>query len=48
MFTIDKERFGAFIARLRKEQGLTQKEVAAQVAVSDKAVSKWERGGSLR
>ena len=47
MFTIDKERFGAFIARLRKEQGLTQKEVAAQVAVSDKAVSKWERGLSL-
>lgn len=47
MFTIDKERFGAFIAGLRKEQGLTQKEVAAQVAVSDKAVSKWERGLSL-
>ena len=48
MHEIDKERFGAFLARLRKEQGMTQRELADRLHVSDKAVSKWERGDSLR
>lgn len=47
MYEIDKEKFGAFVAQLRKEQGLTQKELAQKVYVSDKAVSKWERGLSM-
>ena len=42
MFAIDKEKFGSFVAQLRKEQGLTQREVAERLYVSDKAVSKWE------
>ena len=46
MYEIDKEKFGAFVAQLRKEQGITQKELAQKVYVSDKAVSKWERGVS--
>ena len=46
-FEIDKERFGAFLLRLRKEKGLTQKELAELLFVSDKAVSKWERALSL-
>ncbi len=46
MFVIDKEKFGAFVAQLRKEKGLTQKEVAERLYVSDKAVSKWETGVS--
>ncbi len=44
---IDKEKFGEFICKLRKEKGLTQKELAEKLFVSDKAVSKWERGQSL-
>ena len=47
MHEIDKERFGAFIQGLRKARGLTQAQLAGQLYVSDKAVSKWERGLSL-
>ncbi|HIU71179.1 MAG TPA: helix-turn-helix transcriptional regulator [Candidatus Galloscillospira excrementipullorum] len=35
---------GARIAALRKERGMTQRDLAQPVGVSDKAVSKWERG----
>ena len=31
VFAIDKEKFGAFVAQLRKEKGLTQKEVAERL-----------------
>lgn len=47
MHEIDKKKFGAFVAQLRKERGMTQKELAAMVYVSDKAVSKWETGVSI-
>ena len=33
---IDKERFGAFLAALRKEKGLTQRALAERLYVSDK------------
>ncbi len=39
-------KIGQFIAELRKEKRLTQKELAAQLHITDKAVSKWERGVS--
>ena len=39
-------KIGPFIAQLRKERKLTQKELAAQLHITDKAVSKWERGVS--
>ncbi len=41
---MDNEKFAPFIAELRKEKRLTQKELADQLGVTDKAVSKWERG----
>ncbi len=47
MYEIDKEKFGPFVAQLRKEKGLTQKQLAQALYVSDKAVSKWERSLSL-
>ena len=48
MYAIDKKQFGAFVSELRKQKGYTQKELAGRLFVSDKAVSKWETGGSLR
>ncbi len=47
MFEINKEQFGAFVATLRKEKSLTQKELAERLFISDKAVSKWETGASI-
>ncbi len=44
---MDKEQFGAFISERRKEKELTQKGLADLLRVSDKAVSKWERGLSF-
>ena len=47
MYRIDNEKFGAFVSELRREKGMTQKDLAQRLFVSDKAVSKWERGQSL-
>ena len=38
---------GALIAQLRKEQGLTQKQLAEQLHISDRTISKWERGAGF-
>lgn len=40
-------KIGKFIASLRKEKGMTQKELGEKLFITDKAVSKWERGQSL-
>ena len=37
-------RFGEYICKLRSENNLSQKKLAEMLGVSDKAVSKWERG----
>lgn len=47
MNELDNEKFGVFLAQLRKEKGMTQKDLAEKLFVSDKAVSKWERGLSM-
>lgn len=44
---MDAERTGRFIAELRKEQGRTQAELAKQLGVTDKAISRWETGKGL-
>ena len=44
---MDAKKLGQFIAQLRKEQNMTQADLAAKLQVTDKAVSKWERGVGL-
>lgn len=41
---MDAKKFGVFIAALRKENNMTQADLARKLQVTDKAVSKWERG----
>ena len=44
MYQLDNEKFGTFLSEMRKEKNMTQKELAEKLFVSDKTVSKWERG----
>lgn len=44
---MDAKKFGSFLATLRKERGLTQAELAGKLQITDKAVSRWERGIGL-
>lgn len=44
---MDNNKIGKYIASRRKEKGLTQQELGDKLFVTDKAVSKWERGLSL-
>ena len=41
------EKTGKLIQELRKEKGLTQMSLAEKLGVTDRAVSKWERGKSF-
>ena len=44
---MDQRRIGAFIAEKRKALHLTQAQLAEKLGITDRAVSKWERGISL-
>lgn len=41
---MNASQFGAFVAERRREKRMTQAELAAKLHVTDKAVSRWERG----
>ena len=40
-------KIGKFIASCRKEQGMTQANLAEKLGITDRAVSKWENGKSM-
>lgn len=44
---MDQQKTGRFIAHCRKGKGLTQRELAEKIGISDKTVSKWECGNGL-
>ena len=44
---MDQVKIGKFIAEKRKENDLTQVQLAERLGITDRAVSKWETGRSL-
>ena len=47
MRIINQEVIGSFIAKCRKEKGLTQMQLAEKLNITNRAVSKWETGKSI-
>ncbi len=43
---MDQKKIGSFIAARRKDNRLTQNQLAEMLGITDKAVSKWETGVS--
>lgn len=44
---MEQEKIGKFILQLRKEKGMTQKDLAEKLGVTDRAISKWENGRGM-
>ena len=44
---MDATKTGCFIAKKRKEKNMSQRELAEYLHITDKAISKWERGLSF-
>jgi transcriptional regulator with XRE-family HTH domain len=44
---MDLVKIGAFLQALRKEKGLTQEQIAEQIGVSRRTVSRWETGSNM-
>lgn len=44
---MDQKKIGSFLSELRKEQGMTQQQLADAIGVSNKTVSKWECGKGM-
>lgn len=44
---MDQIKIGRFIAKMRKEESYTQRQLADILGISDKTVSKWETGNGL-
>lgn len=45
--TVNSIQTGDFLSALRKSKGLTQQEIAEQLGITNKTISKWERGDGL-
>ena len=44
---MDQIKTGRFIAQIRKEKNMTQKQLAEELLISDRTVSKWETGKGM-
>lgn len=44
---MDQEKIGGFLSEMRKEQGMTQQQLADAIGVSNKTISKWECGKGM-
>lgn len=44
---MNQQKFGVFLRQLRREKGLTQEQLAEQLCVSNRSVSRWETGRNL-
>lgn len=44
---MEQVKIGKFIQEMRKEQSMTQRELAEKLNISDKTISKWETGNGL-
>lgn len=47
MHAMNKQAIGSKICTIRKQLGMTQKQLAEKLHVTDKSVSKWERGAAI-
>lgn len=44
---MNQKNIGAFISAMRKEQGMTQEQLAEKLSVSQKSISRWENGKTM-
>lgn len=44
---MNQEKIGKFISKIRKENNMTQQELAEKIGVSDKSISRWENGKTM-
>ena len=44
---MNQEKIGSFIAKMRKDKKMTQKDLAMKLGITDRAISKWENGRGL-
>ena len=44
---MDQKKIGSFIAARRKDNGMTESQLAEKLGITDKAISKWETGKSM-
>ena len=44
---MDQDKIGAFLKELRKEKGITQEQMADELGVSGRTISRWETGSNM-